>query len=120
MPSRRLERLNEQIKRELMDIIRSDLRDPRVSDVTVTAVITSPDLAHARVLITTLAPESDRATILAGLDHARPFLRTALSHRVRARRTPDLAFEWDATLDHARRIEQLLAQVRSNPPADPE
>ena len=116
MPSRRLQRLNEQFKRELMEIIRVDLKDPRVSNITITAVFTTPDLAHARVLITTLASENERPAILAGLDHARPFLRSELSRRIRARRVPDLEFEWDKTLDHARRIDQLLAEIRFNEP----
>ena len=68
--------------------------------------------------MTTLAPESQRTSILAGLFNARPFIRTSLSQRVRIRRVPELDFEWDTTLERARRIEQLLAEVRphSRPP----
>jgi ribosome-binding factor A len=121
MPARRrIERLNEQFKRELMEILLRELKDPRVKAVTVTSVDVSPDLYHARVYLTTLLEGTDRDTILEGLEAARPFLRRELSHRLRMRRTPELAFTWDETLDHARRIEQLLAQVRTPRPATPD
>jgi len=110
--SRRIERLNEQFRRELMDILRTQVRDPRVDGLTVTHVSVSPDLYHARVLLTTLRPESERPDAIAGLEAATPFIRTTLAHRLTIRRTPELDFQWDLTLDHARRIEQLLSEIR--------
>lgn len=118
MTSRRIERLNQQLRRELMQLLQLEIRDPRVSGVTVTHVETTTDLYHARVLITTLATEEERATIMEGLAAAHPFLRGEISRRLRIRKAPELHFEWDRTLDHARRIDELLAQVR--PPAEPE
>jgi ribosome-binding factor A len=115
--SRRIERLNEQFKRELMEILRTEVRDPRVDALTVTSVSVSPDLYHARILLTTLRPESERPDALTGLEAATPFIRSALSKRFSIRRTPELEFQWDLTLDHARRIEQLLAEVL--PPGHP-
>jgi len=112
MSSRRIERLNEQLRRELMDLLRMELRDPRVSSITVTRVRATPDLQQARVFVTTLAPESERSTIMEGLSAARPFLRSELARRLTTRRTPELTFEWDLGLDHARRIDELLARVR--------
>ena len=112
MSSHRIDRLNEQLRRELTEILRLELRDPRVSDVTVTRVQTTSDLQQARVFITTLADEQERGTIMQGLAAARPFLRSELAGRIQLRRTPELLFEWDVGLDHARRIEQLLSQVR--------
>lgn len=116
MTSRRVERINEQFRRELSQLIRFELRDPRIQDVTVTRVQMTPDLYQARIYLTTLAPEEERAAILEGLNAARPFLRGELSRRVRLRRAPELDFEWDRGLDHARRIDELLSQVR--PPED--
>lgn len=113
MTRRRVARLNEQFRRELMQLIRYELRDPRIGDVTVTRVHTSPDLYQARVFLTTLAPEVDRPAILEGLNAARPFLRGELGRRLHVRRAPELDFEWDRGLDHARRIDELLAEVRS-------
>ena len=117
MTSHRVARLNEQVKRELTDILRNVLRDPRVSDVTVTRVQTTSDLQQSRIFITTLAGDDKRQTIMEGLLAARAFLRTGLAQRIQLRRAPELLFEWDTGLDHARRIEELLAQVR---PADPD
>jgi ribosome-binding factor A len=117
MTSHRVARLNEQVKRELTDILRNVLRDPRVSDVTVTRVQTTSDLQQSRIFITTLATDEERQTIMEGLLAARAFLRTGLAQRIQLRRVPELLFEWDTGLDHARRIEELLAQVM---PADPD
>lgn len=111
MTSHRINRLNEQLKRELTEILRTELRDPRVSDVTVTRVQATPDLQQARVFVTTLADAAERNKIMEGLSAARPFLRSELAGRLQLRRTPELLFEWDVGLDHARRIEELLAQV---------
>ena len=109
---RRIERLNEQIKRELMDLLRRELGDPRVAGVTLTAVETTPDLYQARVYVTALGADEERKTALAGLRAARTRLRAELGRRLHIRRVPELEFTWDETLDQARRIESLLAQVR--------
>jgi ribosome-binding factor A len=116
MTSHRIQRLNEQLRRELTEILRAELRDPRVSSVTVTRVQTTSDLQQARVFITSLGGDAERETTMEGLDAARPFLRSALARRMQLRRTPELVFEWDVGLDHARRIEELLAQVRPPEP----
>lgn len=99
-----------------MELLRSEIKDPRVSDVTVTGVDVTPDLSFARVYVTTLRPVEARPEIAAGLNAARPFLRTAIGKRIRVRKVPDLVFEWDESLDRARRIEELLARIRDNPP----
>ena len=112
MHKRRIERLNEQIKRELMDLLRRDLGDPRVSHVTLTEVETTPDLYHARVYVTGLGGDEQRQSALAGLRAARTLLRGELGRRLHVRRVPQLEFVWDETLEQARRIESLLAQVR--------
>lgn len=120
MTSHRIERLNEQLKRELTEILRTELRDPRVSGATVTRVHTTPDLQQARVFLTSLGGEEERKTTMEGLAAARAFLRTALAQRIQLRRTPELVFEWDTGLDHARRIDELLAQVRPPGSDDPD
>lgn len=111
MAGRRVHRLNEQFKRELMLLLQFDIKDPRVSSVTVTDVRVAPDLSHARVFLTTLAEPDERPTILEGLRAATPFLRGELGRRLRIRRAPELAFQWDEARDHAQRIEQLLSEV---------
>lgn len=110
MARRRLERLNEQLRRELTDILRREVKDPRVGLVTVMGVRAAPDLTFARVLVE-IAPSADEEETLAGLAAAAPFVRHELGQRLRIRRVPELRFEPDHTLDYARHIEQLLGDV---------
>lgn len=112
MASRRIQRLNEQLKRELAVRLRRELRDPRVQGVTVTGVRAAPDLTYARVLIRVLGDEGARTSALEGLEAAAPYLRKALGQALHVRRVPELAFEIDASLEHAARIEELLDEVR--------
>ena len=107
---RRVERLNEQFRRELMDILQNQVRDPRVGTLTVTSVDVTPDLYHARIYLTSIDPES-RASSLEGLNAAAPFIRGEIGRRLHIRRTPELHFTWDDTLANAQRIEQLLRQA---------
>jgi ribosome-binding factor A len=122
MARRRVDRLNEQLKRELMYLVQREVKDPRVPTVTVTDVRVAPDLSHARVFLTTLSPEAERPTIMEGMRAAAPFLRGELGRRLRIRRAPELAFQWDEARDYAQRIEQILAEVlprdAPEPPAD--
>lgn len=111
MPSRRVERVNEQLKRELTEVVHTELRDPRVGRVTITDVRTAPDLHYARVFITGTGSEGERRESLEGLRAAAGWMRGELGRRLRIRRVPELSFEWDATLDQAKRIEQLLHEV---------
>jgi ribosome-binding factor A len=112
MASRRVQRLNEQLKRELAVRLRTELRDPRIQGVTVTAVRTAPDLTHARVLVRVLGDDAARGEALQGLDAAAPYLRKALGQALHIRRVPELSFEIDASLERAARIEELLDEVR--------
>ena len=115
MASKRILRLNEQLKRELSDLIRTKVRDPRIGTVTLTAVEVAGDLASARVHVQLSGPESERASSLAGLQAAAPFLRRTLGASLHVRKVPELRFLEDHSLEHARRIEQLLSQNRPGP-----
>lgn len=110
--SRRIERLNEQLKREVTDVLHHHTRDPRIGHVTVTEVRATPDLYSARVFVTALGGEEERAGAMDGLRAASPYVRAELGKRLHIRRVPELLFEWDQTLEHAQRIEQLLREVR--------
>jgi ribosome-binding factor A len=116
MPGRRIERLNEQLKRELMEILQTEVRDPRIGPVTITAVETTADLYHARVYFTSIGSAEEKQTSLEGLDAAASYLRTELGRRLRVRRVPELSFRLDEALEHAMRIERLLGEVL--PPRD--
>ena len=120
MAKHRVSRLNEQLRREIAEIVRHELRDPRIGAVTVTEVRVAADLDFARVFITTLEPGPRAAESLEGLRAAAPFIRGELGRRLRIRHTPELRFQIDESLEKARRIESLLAQLRAaeQPPAD--
>ncbi len=111
MPGRRVERLNEQFRRELTEILHGEAKDPRVGQVTVTGVRTAPDLSFARVFIAPGADEAVELQMLGGLRAALPFLRRELGARMRIRRVPELRFEIDRALAYGQRIEQLLHEV---------
>jgi ribosome-binding factor A len=111
MAGRRVERLNEQLKRELSDLLHTQVRDPRVGPVTITGVVTTPDLYHARIYVTSLGSQEEKETSLEGLRAAAAFLRSELGKRLRIRRVPELSWQLDETLDHAMRIERLLGEV---------
>ncbi len=108
---RRTDRINEQLRQEISYLIRDEVRDPRVGMATVTAVQTSPELDHARVYITTMGDEAEKAAALAGLMSAAPFIRGQLGRRLHMRRIPELHFEIDRKLEDARRIEDLLREA---------
>lgn len=110
--ARRIERLNEQLKRELAVLILSGLRDPRVVGVTVTAVRTTADLDLARVLVRLTGTDEEKRAALDGLDRAAPWLRRELGRELRIRRVPELTFQEDVAQERAARIEELLAEVR--------
>lgn len=110
MASRRAQRLNEQLRREISEILRRSVRDPRIGIPTVTRVEVTPDLWLARVFVRAAGTAEERAATLAGLDGAASFIRHEL-RGLRVRRVPELRFEIDQALEHASRIEELLRDV---------
>ena len=118
MPSKRLARLNEQLKREISELIRREVRDPRVGVVTVTGVEIAGDLGSARVYFRAIDDVAGGDDTLAGLNAAAPFLRRALGQLLHVRRIPELRFQRDHSLEQAQRIEEILSDVI--PPATDE
>lgn len=108
---KRLARLNEQLKRELSELIRVEVRDPRVGVVTITGVETAGDLGSARVFVRVVGGPDDLAASVDGLNAAAPFLRSVLGRTLRLRKVPELRFREDRSYEHARRIEEVLADV---------
>jgi ribosome-binding factor A len=113
---RRTDRVNEQLKQEIAILVRDEVRDPRVGLATITAVEASPELDHAKVYVTTLGEEAERAGVMAGLKSAAPFIRSQLGRRLHMRRIPELHFEYDRVLEEAMRIERLLREALPNGP----
>lgn len=114
MAKKRVARLNEQLKRELTQLLRFEVKDPRIGLITITDVEVTPDLYHAKVYWTMGGSEEERAQALEGLRAAAGFLRTELGRRMRIRRAPDLHFSFDNTLEHAMHIERLLQEARES------
>ena len=104
-------RVGDQIQRVLSEIMRRELRDPRVGMVTLTGVEMSPDCAHATVYFTCLdtahVPEAE-----AGLRHAAGFLRAQLARRIQLYVTPDLRFIYDESVERGARLSQLIDSVQ--------
>lgn len=111
MASRRIERFNEQLKREITVLVREEVRDPRIGTITVTAVEVSADLSVARVYVSVMGDEAAKEESLEGLRAAAPFIRTELGRRLRVRRVPELRFELDRSLEYALKIERLLHEA---------
>ena len=120
--SRRLERLNEQVRREVSDILRFEVKDPRVGLVTVTEARVAPDLSFARVYVRPLGGVEEE--LFSGLQAATPYIRRELGKRLSIRHVPELRFEADRALEHALHIEKLLSEVLPHEtpqePADPD
>ena len=114
LSQRRLARLNEQIKREISELLRSEVRDPRVGLPTVTAVEVTQDLWLARVYVRPgpTNEEDSHAKMLDGLATAAPFIRRELGRVLKVRRVPELRFLPDRTLEETFRIERILQDVR--------
>jgi ribosome-binding factor A len=104
-------RLNEQFKREISEILRLKVRDPRVGRVLVTEAQVTPDLWLARVFVRPLDEGNDVEETLVGLEAAASFIRKELGKVLRIRRIPELRFLHDTTLESALRIEKVLREV---------
>ena len=111
MVTKRLARLNEQLKREVSELVLRKVRDPRVGLVTITSVEVAGDLGSARVYVRPQDMNDELNESLAGLEAAAPFLRRELGRSLHLRRVPELRFQQDHSLDQARRIEEILSDV---------
>ncbi|MDI6689035.1 MAG: 30S ribosome-binding factor RbfA [Actinomycetota bacterium] len=108
----RTSRLAEIFKKEICDIIRRELKDPRIGFVTITAVEVSPDLKHATVFLSVLGEESEQEDTLEGLESARGFIKTELGKRIRIKFLPDLTFKIDKSIEEGMRISELLKRIQ--------
>src|SRR5262249_22588328 len=112
MDERRILRVSEAVREELIELISFEMADPRLLAVEVTHVNMSSDGRDARVLVGLRGDERARKEALAGLDHARHYLRHELARRLSLRRVPELHFEADAGSELENRIERLLQRAR--------
>lgn len=103
-----MRRVNEAVREVLSVAINSDLKDPRIGFVTVTAVDTSPDLRHANVYVSVLGDERQRGESLQGLESSHGFLQARVGTQLRLKHTPQLEFRYDDSAERGQRISELL------------
>jgi ribosome-binding factor A len=106
--SQRAQRVGEQIQRELAELLREHVKDPRVGRVTVTAVEASADLSHAKVFVTHLAGIEHADEAVQALQRTAGFLRAELGHRMKLYSVPQLHFAYDDSIESGMRLSQLI------------
>ena len=106
----RMRRVNEAIREALAEAV-GELKDPRIGFVTITAVKTSPDLRQARVYVSVLGNERKREKTLQGLASAHGVLQALLASELRMKRTPQLTFEYDPTVEEGVRMSKLIDEL---------
>ena len=111
----RMRRVNEAIREVLSEAV-GGLLDPRIGFVTVTGVEASPDLRHARVFVSVLGNERKRERTLEGLTSAHGVLQARLADQLRMKRTPQLVFEYDPSVDRGVRMSQLIDELAPDDP----
>jgi ribosome-binding factor A len=121
--SRRAERVAEGIREEVAKFLSTEAKDPRIQGlVTVTAVDVTPDLRSARIFVSIMGTEEEKASTLEGLDSLAGYLRGQLARALRLRFAPELAFRIDPSVERAARIEALLSRIKDGtlpPDEDP-
>ena len=110
--SRRPEQVAETLRQVITEALAREVRDPRVGFVTVTGVLVTPDLSHARIMVSVPGEDAEQARALEGLQSAGRFLRARAARALSTRIVPELHFELDKGIAHAARINQLLAEIR--------
>jgi ribosome-binding factor A len=117
----RTQRVADQIRQTLAEIVMRELRDPDIGFVTVTGVELSSDLRYAKAFVSLMGNESEKTASLSALRKAAPFTRRALGERIRLRHVPEIRFFEDLTESRAGRIEELIHEIQEDrPPETPE
>jgi len=108
----RTNRISEEMKREISDIIQNDLKDPRLPKlVSITQVDVTRDLRYAKVFASVLGSDEEKKNAIAGLKSAAGFIRREVGHRMQIRYTPELQFELDNSIEHGVYISKLIDET---------
>ncbi len=118
MQTHRADRVGDQLRMELSELLAREVHDPGIGFVTLTHVQVSPDLQHARVYYTALGPPTARRQTQRALERAAPFLRRQIGARLRLRRVPELQFTFDESIEAQDRVEQLLREIHEHESPD--
>lgn len=116
--SQRTIRLAENIKMELNDIIRKNIKDPRVGFCTITSVELTGDQRHCTIYLSFLGDEKAKKDGYSGLQSAKGFIRTELGKRLTIRHTPELHFKIDSSLEHSTKITKILNKLNEESKSD--
>ena len=119
MNSARSARIADQIQRSLAELLRTEVRDPRVGLITLTGVELSRDQSHAKVFFTVLGSADEVKACDEGLARAAGFLRAGLAHRLSTRTVPELHFAYDDSIERGVRLSRLIDEAVAPPPAKP-
>jgi ribosome-binding factor A len=111
--TQRTERIDELLRQEIGQIMAREIDDPRVGFATLTSVETTPDLRHAKVLVSVIGQPEDRRATLSALGRAMPFVRHELGKRLRLKRIPEFHLELDDTLERGTRVLRLLNELEA-------
>ena len=114
----RMRRVNEAVRQVLSEAL-LELKDPRIGFVTVTGVVTSPDLRHARVFVSVFGNERKQRKSMVGLDAAHGVLQLRLSRELRLKRTPQLEFVYDRSVEEGVRMSALIDELAPTPSESP-
>ncbi len=107
----RANRVAEQMKKEISDIVNNKIKDPRIGFLTITDVEVTGDLQQAKVFFSVLGDESEREASLLGLNKATGFIRSEIGRRIRLRKVPEINFEYDVAHEYGNHIDALLRNL---------
>ncbi len=108
----RISRINDEILRELSQILRAEVKDPRIGAMTsVIRVDTTPDLKYCKAYISVLGSEEEKASVMKGLKNANGFIRHQIAQKVNLRVTPEFIFKLDESTEYAVRMNQLINEI---------
>ncbi len=111
MSTRRIEKINEMLKRAVSEIIQREMKDPNLGFTTVSRVETSQDLYHATVFASVMGEESARKRTIEHLNHAAGYIQHQLSGRIRLKTMPRITFKLDTSVDYSMRIDEILKKI---------
>jgi ribosome-binding factor A len=112
MTSHRANRVAEEIKKEITQMLRDEIKDPRIGFITVTGVEVTPDIRYAKVFVSVYGDADAREQSLEALEKAKGFVRSEIGKRIRLRYAPEVSFKFDSSIEYGARIMKLLDEVK--------
>lgn len=110
----RAERVGEQMKQEVMDIVNNKVKDPRIGFLTITDVQLTNDLSIATIHLTVLGNDKQIEDTFKGLEKAKGFIKSEIGSRMRLRIVPEIKFEYDESIDYGNKIERMIQDLHKN------